>query len=360
MERLLFSGGIKIKNFILEVVNLQKHFPARGSNPFLHPDRTVKAVDGVSFVINAGEVVAVVGESGCGKSTLGRLIIRLLEPTSGGIRLDGEDITHIPEKELRAIRQTAQIVFQDPFGSLNPRMTVGASIAYPMKISKLFKRDDKEGLKKSVIELLERVGLSAAHAQRLPHELSGGQRQRVGIARAIAVNPKLLVLDEPVAALDLSAQARVLNLFKELQRDSGMAYLFVTHDLSVAEYMADRILVMYAGKVMEIGDRRDVFETPKHPYTKALFAAAVFDANRTSRADTIMDGDPPSSVNPPPGCRFNTRCPHAGPICMAEEPQLTEAKPDHFAACHLLTGKLLPRLTDSWIVAPAGMHAPVP
>jgi oligopeptide/dipeptide ABC transporter ATP-binding protein len=344
LERLLLSGGFKIKNLILEVVNLQKHFPARGGNPFLQSDKTVKAVDGVSFVIKSGEVVAVVGESGCGKSTLGRLAIRLLEPTSGGIRLAGEDITHIQDKDLRGIRQTAQIVFQDPFGSLNPRMTVGNSIAYPLKVNKLFRSGDRQGIRKRVLELLERVGLSAAHADRLPHELSGGQRQRVGIARAIAVNPKLLVLDEPVAALDLSAQARVLNLFKELQRDMGMAYLFITHDLSVAEYMADRILVMYAGKVMEIGDRQSVFETPRHPYSKALLAAAVLEGPGTVREETIIDGDPPSTVNPPPGCRFNTRCPHAGPICMAEEPPLVDMNTDHLAACHLLSGRLQPRM----------------
>jgi oligopeptide transport system ATP-binding protein len=306
-------------------------------------DRTVKAVDGVSFAVKPGEVVAVVGESGCGKSTLGRLVIRLLEPSSGAVRLDDEDVSHVAGAELNAIRSKAQIVFQDPFGSLNPRMTVGDSIAYPMKVNGVFKRGEGEKMRRRVLELLERVGLNAAHARRLPHELSGGQRQRVGIARAIALSPQLVVLDEPVAALDLSAQARVLNLFKELQRELGMAYLFITHDLSVAEYMADRILVMYAGKLMEIGDRASMFGTPKHPYTQALFSAAVLDGSGT-KEETILDGDPPSTIAPPPGCRFNTRCPHAGPICSQEEPAFTEVSDTQQVACHLVSGKLRPRM----------------
>ena len=305
----------------------------------MRSDRTVKAVDGVDFFVRPGEVVAVVGESGCGKSTLGRLVIRLLEPSFGAVRLDGEDITKASGEELRQIRLAAQIVFQDPFGSLNPRMTAGAAIAYPLKVNRIYKR--KEEIDRRVLKLLERVGLSAAHAKRLPHELSGGQRQRVGIARAIAVNPKLLVLDEPVAALDLSAQARVLNLFKELQRDTGMAYLFITHDLSVAEYMADRILVMYAGKVMEVGDRASVFERPQHPYTEALLSAALLESRRGVSDEIILEGDPPSTIDPPPGCRFNTRCPYAGAVCGVEEPVLEPVGDEgHLAACHLLTGKL--------------------
>jgi oligopeptide/dipeptide ABC transporter ATP-binding protein len=286
-------------------------------------------------------VLAVVGESGCGKSTLGRLVIRLIEPTAGAVRLAGEDITHARGKELRAIRLKAQIVFQDPFASLNPRMTIGQSIGYPLKVNRLFKRSEKDVARRRVLELLDRVGLSAAHAKRLPHELSGGQRQRVGIARAIAVNPKLVVLDEPVAALDLSAQARVLNLFKQLQHEMGMAYLFITHDLSVAEYMADRIMVMYAGKVVEIGDRASVFNRPHHPYTEALFSAAVLGGSEGRSEEVILDGDPPSTINPPKGCRFNTRCPRKGPICHVEEPALLAiADGDHLAACHRLTGKL--------------------
>ncbi len=332
-------GGSNIKKYILEVVNLKKQFPARASNPFVRSDRTVKAVDGVSFTVKPGEVVAIVGESGCGKSTLGRLVIRLLEPSSGAVRVDDEDVTHVSGGDLAALRSKAQIVFQDPFGSLNPRMTAGDAIAYPMKVNGVFSRGDGKALRARVDELLEKVGLSAAHAHRLPHELSGGQRQRVGIARAIALDPKLVVLDEPVAALDLSAQARVLNLFKELQRELGMAYLFITHDLSVAEYMADRILVMYAGKMMEVGDRAGVFGAPGHPYTEALFSAAVLDA-AGDRAATILDGDPPSTISPPPGCRFNTRCRHAGPPCYVEEPEFVALSATHEAACHLLTGRL--------------------
>jgi oligopeptide/dipeptide ABC transporter ATP-binding protein len=338
LERLSLSGGCAIADFILEVVNLKKHYPARGSSPFALGARTVKAVDGVGFRISPGEVVAIVGESGCGKSTLGRLIIRLLEPTAGAIRLAGEDITHAHGNELRKIRLTAQMVFQDPFGSLNPRMTVGAAIGYPLKVNRL--ASDSRDIRRRVGLLLERVGLNATYADRLPHQLSGGQRQRVGIARAIAVSPKLLVLDEPVAALDLSAQARVLNLFKELQRDMEMAYLFITHDISVAQYMADRILVMYAGKLMEVGGRAGVFDKPAHPYTQALFAAAMLDSQGENSEDVILEGDPPSTIDPPRGCRFNTRCPYFGPVCTTEEPVLTLLDDGHFAACHLLTGKL--------------------
>jgi oligopeptide transport system ATP-binding protein len=301
--------------------------------------RTVKAVDGVDFHVKPGEVVAVVGESGCGKSTLGRLVIRLLDPSSGTVRLAGEDISAARGEELRQIRLAAQMVFQDPFGSLNPRKTVGAAIGYPLKVNRLTR--DAAETSQRVLDLLQRVGLSASHAARLPHELSGGQRQRVGIARAIAVNPKLLVLNEPVAALDLSAQARVLNLFKELQRDTGMAYLFITHDLSVAEYMADRILVMYAGKLMEVGGRAGVFDNPQHPYTEALLSAALLESRRGGSEEMILEGDPPSTINPPPGCRFSTRCPHAGEVCGVEEPPLVRVSDDgHLAACHILTGVL--------------------
>jgi oligopeptide/dipeptide ABC transporter ATP-binding protein len=319
-------------------VGLAKHFPARGGGPFAARARTVKAVDEVSFFVRTGEVVAVVGESGCGKSTLGRLAVRLLEPSAGAIRLAGEDITHTSGKALRTIRLAAQIVFQDPFGSLNPRMTVGASIAYPLLVNGLLGRGDRAETRRRVAELLERVGLSAAHAARLPHELSGGQRQRVGIARAIAVSPQFLVLDEPVAALDLSAQARVLNLFKDLQRQMGMSYLFITHDLSVAQYMADRILVMYAGKVMEVGSRARVFGAPQHPYTRALLAAALLDGGGGD-AGLILEGDPPSTVDPPPGCRFNTRCPQASAVCAAQAPEMVPLGEGHVAACHFAGGR---------------------
>jgi oligopeptide/dipeptide ABC transporter ATP-binding protein len=320
-------------------VNLKKVFPARGGNPFVRSDRTVKAVDGVSFTVKPGEVVAIVGESGCGKSTLGRLVIGLLEPTSGAVRVDEEDVTHASSRNLAALRSKAQIVFQDSLGSLNPRMTVGEAIAYPMKVNGVFKRGEGRALQTRVTELLEKVGLNPAHERRLPHELSGGQRQRVGIARALALNPKLLVLDEPVSALDLSAQARVLNLFKELQRELGMAYLFITHDLGVAEYMADRIIVMYAGKIVQIGDRASVFRSPRHPYTEALFSAAVLDAGSSQDA-LVLDGDPPSAITPPPGCRFNTRCPRAVARCFAEEPEFVKVSATNEAACYLLAGEV--------------------
>ena len=320
---------------LLRVEGLRKYYEARGNAFGRAAKRPVKAVDDVSFAIEPGEVVAVVGESGCGKSTLGRLVIRLLEPTAGTISFDGVDITRIGGEELRRIRLLMQIVFQDPFSSLNPRMTVGDAIGYPLRVHGLDTHRERR-----VVELLERVGLSALHARRLPHELSGGQRQRVGIARAISVNPRLVVLDEPVAALDLSAQAHVLNLFKELQRDMGMAYLFITHDLSVAEYMADRILVMYAGRLMEIGDRESLFESPRHPYTEALLSAAVLGSWGEAVKETILEGDPPSPISPPAGCRFHPRCPYVEAVCAAEEPSLVRLDNDQMAACHRLTGKL--------------------
>jgi peptide/nickel transport system ATP-binding protein len=331
---------------LLQVEHLKKYYPARGNTLFVRSKRTVKAVDDVSFSVNSGEVVAVVGESGCGKSTLGRLVIRLLEPTAGAILFNGLDITKLSGDSLRQTRLLMQIVFQDPFSSLNPRMTAGDTVVYPLKVNRLYKR------RQQVIELLERVGLNADHARRFPHELSGGQRQRIGIARAIAVNPKLVVLDEPIASLDLSAQAHVLNLFKELQREMGMAYIFITHDLSVAEYMADRILVMYAGKIMEIGNRKSIFESPKHPYTEALLSAAVLGSWRDTVKETILEGDPPNPIDPPSGCRFHTRCPYVGPICKAEEPPLVRLNTGQLAACHLLTGKLERQYAQSKQVSP--------
>jgi oligopeptide transport system ATP-binding protein len=322
----------------LQVENLKKHYPARKGGPLAREARTVKAVDGVSFCVAPGEIMAIVGESGSGKSTLGRLILRLIEPSEGQIHLAGSDITHLRGEELRGIRLAAQIVFQDPFGSLNPRMTVGDTIAYPLKVNGLYGRRDRAKIDSRVYELVDRVGLSRTHVRRLPHELSGGQRQRVGIARAIAVNPKLLILDEPVASLDLSAQARVLNLFKELQREMGMAYLFITHDLSVARYMADRILVMYAGKVMEVGDSGAIFGNPGHPYTQALLSASMLGEDLAE--EIALEGDPPSPIDPPPGCRFNTRCPYAAAPCREEMPSLLDVGTGHSAACHLLTGKV--------------------
>lgn len=334
---------------MLQVENLQMHFPARGDAQVVHGSRTVKAVDGMSFSVQPGEVVAVVGESGCGKSTLARLLVRLLEPTAGTIRLNGQDVGALSGDELRKFRLAVQMVFQDPFGSLNPRMNVGDAIAYPLRVNTIYRRRERKALELRVAELLERVQLSSAHARRLPHELSGGQRQRVGIARAIAVNPQLVVLDEPVAALDVSAQAHVLNLFKTLQRDMDMAYVFITHDLSVAEYMADRILVMYAGKVMEMGSRAILFEDPGHPYTEALLSAAVLGRWRDSAQETILEGDPPSPIDPPPGCRFSSRCPHVASVCELEAPTLAQVHDNdkHLAACHLVTGRL-ERSDRSW------------
>lgn len=320
---------------LISVNRLKKHFLVRERSLFGQRKQFLKAVDDVTFSVDPGEVLAIVGESGCGKSTLGRLILRLIEPNSGTITFDGHDVTNMDGDSLREIRRKMQIVFQDPFGSLNPRMTVGDAIAYPLEVHGL-----KTRLDQTVQELIERVGLNAMHARRLPHELSGGQRQRIGIARAIALNPRLLVLDEPVASLDLSAQAHILNLFKELQREMEISYIFITHDLSVAQYMADRILVMYSGKIMEVGKRNQLFEEPGHPYTEALLSAAVLGAWKDKVKETILEGDPPSPIEPPAGCRFSTRCMYMESVCKSEEPSLSRLEAGHFAACHWYTGAL--------------------
>jgi oligopeptide/dipeptide ABC transporter ATP-binding protein len=320
---------------LIRIDRLKKYYSVRERSIFGQKNQSLKAVDDVTFSINSGEVLAIVGESGCGKSTLGRLVVRLIEPDAGTIIFDGRDITNLKGDALREIRRQMQIVFQDPFGSLNPRLTVGDAIAYPLKV-----HGRKEGLQQKVQELLDRVGLNALHGRRLPHELSGGQRQRIGIARAIALNPRLLVLDEPVASLDVSAQAHILNLFKELQREMEISYIFITHDLSVAQYMADRILVMYSGKIMEIGECNQLLEEPAHPYTEALLSAAVLGAWKDKVKETILEGDPPSPIEPPVGCRFSTRCPYAELVCKAEEPTLSRLETGHLAACHWYTGVL--------------------
>ena len=316
---------------LLTVTNLVKNFELRVNNGARRKKRIVQAVTNVSFSLGKGETLGLVGESGSGKTTVGRCVLRLIEPTSGSVEFEGQDLGSLKFEELRALRRKMQIVFQDPFASLDPKMTVGASISEPLIVQGVpGDHTDK------VIELLELVGLSADHAQRFPHEFSGGQRQRIGVARALALNPALIILDEPVSALDVSIQAGVVNLFEDLQSRLGMSYIFIAHDLSVVRHIADRVAVMYLGKIVEIGEQEAVYEHPSHPYTKALLSAVPLPDPKTERARTriMLEGDVPSPVNPPSGCRFRTRCWKAQDVCAQEEPMLTVRPSGQMSACH--------------------------
>jgi peptide/nickel transport system ATP-binding protein/oligopeptide transport system ATP-binding protein len=332
------SGGTAPGTPLLEVTGLTKHFPVTRGIIFRHKVGAVQAVDGVTFSVNSGETLGLVGESGCGKTTTGRLLTRLLEPTGGQIIFDGHDISHLSMGKMRPLRRDIQMIFQDPYSSLNPRHTVGAIVGAPYHLQKV---KTEQGTKRTVQDLLELVGLNPEHYNRYPHEFSGGQRQRIGIARTLALKPKLIVADEPVSALDVSIQAQVINLLEDLQGELGLTYVVIAHDLSVVRHISDRVSVMYLGKLVETASRDQLYARPRHPYTVALMSAVPVpeplrsaEGKRERRQRIRLSGDVPSPLNPPSACRFHTRCWKAQDICKIEEPQLVELAPGHHVACH--------------------------
>ncbi|MBP3932113.1 MAG: dipeptide ABC transporter ATP-binding protein [Peptostreptococcaceae bacterium] len=318
---------------LIEVKNLKKYFTKK-SGLLKKEIKEVKAVDDVSFYIKKGETLGLVGESGCGKSTLGRTLIRLYDVTDGEILFDGEDISKKSEKELKSFRKRTQTIFQDPYASLNPNMTVKDIIREPLDIHTNFSKDEKD---KIVYEMLKKVGLNKEHATRYPHEFSGGQRQRIGIARALSVKPDFIFCDEPISALDVSIQAQIINLLEDLQKELGITYLFIAHDLSMVKHISHRVCVMYLGKVVEIGSSEDIYENPKHPYTKALLSSIPKIDDDTE--EEILEGDVPSPLNPPSGCRFRTRCKYAKEICSKENPPRVDFGNEHYAYCHVIDNK---------------------
>ena len=314
---------------LVEVRNLVKHFPVENS------DDVVQAIDDVSFDIFAGETLGLVGESGCGKSTVGRCILRLYEPTSGEIWFEDQDITHLPNREMQSLRREMQIIFQDPYASLNPRLNILSIVSEPLKIHGIGGKAER---REKVADLMTKVGLEPNYMFRYPHEFSGGQRQRIGIARALALNPKLIIADEPVSALDVSVQAQVVNLLQDLQSEFGLTYLFISHGLAVVEHISQRVAVMYLGKIVEIAEARELYENPLHPYTTALLSAIPVPDPKQKRERIVLRGDVPAPINPPSGCRFRTRCPLAIEQCAEVVPELREIKKDHFAACIRVEG----------------------
>ncbi len=330
------------KEYILEVENLKKYFPIESSF-FGKTTKFLKAVDDISFKLEKGKTIGIVGESGCGKTTLGRTILRLYDSDGGKIIFNGEDITHISKAEMRKHRTEMQLVFQDPYSSLPPRMTVGNIIAEAVKVHKIV---PPEQVSSYVLDVMQQCGLPAQYYDRYPHEFSGGQRQRICIARALAVNPKLVICDEPVSALDVSIQAQIINLLKSLQINKGLTYMFISHDLSVVKYITDDIMVMYLGNMMEKGDTDDLFDEPLHPYTKALFSAVPVPDPDVKAQRIILKGDIPSPANPPKGCKFHTRCSECMDVCKFVNPKVMEARPNHFVACHLYNPEVMSNLSS--------------
>ena len=318
---------------IVEVKNLKKYFTIGGRG--FRKKYSIKAVDNISFNIKKREILGLVGESGCGKTTCGKIILRIIDPSSGNIVFDGNDITNISQKEMARFRKQMMIIYQDPFGSLDPRMKIGSTIAEPMEVHHIFSKEEKEQKENRIMELMEKVGLTPDQINRYPHEFSGGQRQRIGIARALATNPKFIVADEPVSALDVSIQAQIINLLKNLQKEFGLTLLFITHDLSVIKHISDRVAVMYTGQIVEMAPRKELFKNPLHPYTKTLLASIPIPNPEIKRNIESLKGEVPSLLNLPKGCRFHPRCPECKPICRDTEPVLIELRKDHFVACHV-------------------------